>query len=401
MVKKLLLSFLMVWASSSVLFAQDPVQKVDPKDMLLTNISIQLECTDAINDLYNFKFTSAERKFNWLRQEYPNHPLPYFLMGLSNWWKTVPNVANTDHDSDFFAYMDTTIQQAEAMYDRNENNPEAAFFLAGAYGFKARRFSELDEYRKATFAAKNSLKYLRTENEKGEMYGPEFQFGTALYNYYRVWIPENKGFLKPVIMFFPKGNKKKGLEQLEKVSMEAFYTRIEAMHHLMDIYGYEKEKKKAYTIIRKLANEYPDNAYFQREFAFHAYSLGKYEESAETSLDIIKKIDQNYAGYEDESGRKASYFLGKYYLSIKRDSTAAKTYFQKSIEFGDKLKAQDKGYYHASLCGLAKIAHAEGDKETAIKHYERVKDLADSKTSTYKEAKKYLREHKEKKWLLW
>ena len=59
--------------------------------MLLMDMNVQSECTDAVNDMYNFKFEKAEKQFQILKLKYPDHPLPYFLMGLSTWWKMMPN----------------------------------------------------------------------------------------------------------------------------------------------------------------------------------------------------------------------------------------------------------------------------------------------------------------------
>ncbi|WP_460879874.1 hypothetical protein [Pontibacter rugosus] len=99
------------------------------KGMLLLNKDIQYELEGAVDNMYNFKYERAEKQFKSLRRRYPEHPLPYFLMGLSQWWKIIPtNVQTLKYDDLFFAYMDSTIQKAEALYDADEKNIEAAFF---------------------------------------------------------------------------------------------------------------------------------------------------------------------------------------------------------------------------------------------------------------------------------
>ena len=80
--------------------------------LLLEDISIQLEATQAINDMYNFEFERAERQYRWIKQKYPNHPLSYFLLALSEWWKIAVNVENTQYDVKFEAYLDTAINKA-------------------------------------------------------------------------------------------------------------------------------------------------------------------------------------------------------------------------------------------------------------------------------------------------
>ena len=57
--------------------------------------------------------------------------MPYFLLGLTTWWKIMPsNITNEQYDKVFLAYMDTTILVAERMHRRPEYRIEAAFFLA-------------------------------------------------------------------------------------------------------------------------------------------------------------------------------------------------------------------------------------------------------------------------------
>ena len=122
--------------------------KKDTTIILLSDLHIQLECQQALNDLYNFKFPQAEYQFRYLRAQYGWHPLPYFLMGLIEWWKIMPNTNDTSHDDVFLAYMDSTIRVGERLYDDfPAYKIEAAFFLAAAYGFKGRLYA--DEERKS------------------------------------------------------------------------------------------------------------------------------------------------------------------------------------------------------------------------------------------------------------
>ena len=137
-------------------------QKKDTTIILISGMAMQLETTQALNDLYNFNFAEAEKQFRWLKQKYPWHPLPYFLMGLSTWWKIMPDIRNKSFDDRFLAYMDTTILVAERMHRRPEYRIEAAFFLAAAYGFKGRLYSDEDRtnWVKSAAAGKEALNYL-------------------------------------------------------------------------------------------------------------------------------------------------------------------------------------------------------------------------------------------------
>src|SRR6188474_3327532 len=199
--------------------AQDAVRK-DTTIILISDLHVQLECSQALNDLYNFKFPQAERQFSYLKAKYPWHPLPYFLMGLIEWWKIMPNTKDLSHDETFMAYMDSTILVGENLYKKYPPYKiEASFFLAAAYGFKGRLYAdeERKNWAKAAAVGKSAINYLEASKAK-EGLTPELLFGDALYNYFSVWVPENYPALKPLLLFFRKGDKALGLKQLKEVS---------------------------------------------------------------------------------------------------------------------------------------------------------------------------------------
>jgi len=65
-------------------FGQSKAKK-DTTIILISDVTVQLETTDAMNNLYNFKFAEAEKLFRGFKEKYRWHPLPYFLMGLAEW----------------------------------------------------------------------------------------------------------------------------------------------------------------------------------------------------------------------------------------------------------------------------------------------------------------------------
>lgn len=362
--------------------------------MLLLDMNMQIEATQAVNDMYNFKFAQAERKFHHIKQAHPTHPLPYFLLGLSHWWKIVPNIDVETYDAPFLAYMDSSIVLSEKMYEANEKNVEASFFLAAAYGFKGRLYSERKDWRKAAVASKSALKHLE-ESRGYEELSPEFLFGDALYNYYRDWIPENYPALKSILWLFPKGDKGLGVKQLQEVSNNAFYTRTEAQYFLMRIYSEENQPTKAYQISRYLHETFPDNAYFERYYARTAFSQGRIDETERIASSILKKIDNNMPGYEPTSGRYASFFLG-YIHNNNGSIEQAKSYYKRAVVYSEQIKAYESGYYLSALTALGRIYNKENNFEEAEKYYNVVLKRAERKSDYYKEAKAYFSPKKKK-----
>ena len=372
-------------------FGQD---EKDTTIILINDIRIQIEATEALNDLYNFKFEKAERQFRWFKQKYAWHPLPYFLLGLSEWWKIMPNTKNTAHDDKFMAYMDSTIRVAENLHKKSpEYRIEASFFLAAAYGFKGRLNAdeERKSWRKAAFAGKTALNYLEESKEKQDL-SVELLFGDALYNYFSVWVPENYPALKPLLWFFKKGDKQLGLDQLTEVSYNAFYTRTEAMVWLMRILNsYEDKAARAFQISEYLHETYPDNPYFHRYYARMLYGKGGFSEEMERqSKQIIQRIDSGMVGYEATSGRYAAFFLGQMY-ERRGQTDEAKKYYEMVVKYATEIEATDTGYYLFSLIALGEIAQQEGDYQAAKNYFSEVKKKSNRKDEAWKDAKKRLR----------
>ena len=367
--------------------------KKDTTIILINDLGVQLQCTQALNDLYNFKFEAAEKEFRSLRNKYIWHPLPYFLMGLIEWWKIMPNTKDQTHDEVFLAYMDSTITIAENLYDKYpEYKVEASFFLAAAYGFKGRLYSdeERKNWGKAASAGRNALNYLEESKSKQHL-SPELLFGDALFNYFSVWVPENYPALKPILWFFPKGDKALGLRQLKEVSYNAFYTRTEAMMWLMRILNsYENDQQQALQISEYLYQTYPDNPFFHRYYARILYSTGRFAQAEPVCKNILVRIDSAQLGYEATSGRYAAFYLGEIY-DARKNLEEAKKYYQLCVRFAEQIEATESGYYLYSLIALGEIAEKQGNKSEAKKYFKDVKKKAKRKDEAYKNAKKRLK----------
>jgi len=372
--------------------AQQKVKK-DTTIILISNVTMQIEISQALADLYNFKFERAEQQFRWFKQKYPWHPLPYFLLGLSEWWKIMPNTKDTRYDDRFLSYMDSTILVSENLFEKYpEYKIEGAFFLAASHGFKGRLYSdeERKNWTKSAVEGKAALKYMEICREKADL-SPELLFGDALYNYFSVWVPENYPSLRPIMWFFRKGDKQLGLKQLKEVSYNAFYTRTEAMVWLMRILNsYENDQVRAFQLAEYLYTTYPDNPYFHRYYARMLYARGMFPEMERQSKRILERIDSAHVGYEATSGRYAAFFLGQFYES-QRKWEDAKEYYLKAVKYAEQVGATESGYYLFSLISLGEINDRLGNKSEAKRYFKEVKKKSNRKDEAYKDAKKRLK----------
>ncbi|MFC5623155.1 tol-pal system protein YbgF [Algoriphagus winogradskyi] len=364
-----------------------------PSKYLLLDKGLQFRITKAINSMYNFDFATAERDYAVLAIQYPNHPLPEFLVALGYWWRIEVDVTNEKYDAILLKYLDRSINKAQAMFDEDETNKEAAFFLAAGYGFKGRLYSERKSWTKAAWAGKNALKYMELSRGEEE-FNPELLLGDALFNYFSEWIPENYPLMRPVMALFPKGNKELGLQQLEEVANNAFYTRIEAQYFLFRLYASEeKEPFKALQITDYLHTKFPDNPYFHRSYARHLYAVGRWAESVQQSKEILDRIDAKQTGYESNSGRYAAFYIAQF--NERMGNTAeAKKYYLKTLSYGEESESQESGYYLHALLQLGKIATKEQNKTLAKEYFKKVKKYAKRKHPAHQEARDFIKKNK-------
>jgi len=372
-------------------------QAVDISGWLLLDKDIQLELGGAVQNMYNFKFDKANKQFRSLRRRYPRHPMAYFLLGMSTWWKIMPTgPADTRYDQVFLAYLDTAQTKAEALYKADAHNYEACFFLAGAYGLEARLHAERHDWRKATVASRRALNYLQKSREANGL-SSEFLFGQSLFNYYAEWISDEHPWLRPVLFFFPKGNRARGLAQLRQVSQTAFYTGTEAKGYLVDILGGAREKQPAAAceLARQLSTQFPDNAYFQLRYARLTFELGRFEESEVACRSLLSKYASGQVGYEAYGCRPAAYILGYLMQQKYHDLAQAKEYYQRCAAYSEQAGVTRRGYYIFAQSRLAHLAVYEQDVPAAHRYYRLIVEQADTGEQEYKEARAWLRAHRQ------
>lgn len=369
-------------------------QALDTKSWLLLDKDMQTELDGAVYNLYNFKFDKADKQFRSLRRRYPQHPLAYFLLGLSTWWKMMPLApTNTRYDRHFYAYLDTATTRAHALYQADAQNYEVSFFLAAAYGFEARLHAERRDWRQATVSSRWALDYLQKSRPANGL-SSEFELGFGLFDYYAVWIGEEYPWLRPVLFFFPKGNSTQGLAELRRAAQTAFYAKTEAAFFLLLILPSAREHQTAQALIlaRQLAAEFPDNSRFQVDYAKLCFDQGQWEAAEATCQTVLAKNSQGYVGYEALAGRTTAYILGYLQQHRYQNPVKAQDYYRRCLVFSETIQLTT-GYYVFANAALGNLAAQQRDVAAACRYYAVVADKAGKHEPQYQEARAYLRRH--------
>lgn len=363
---------------------------------MLSDRGIQIATNDAFNNMYNFKYFEAEKDFKWLKVKYPQHPLGDFLLGLTEWWKIVPDTKQTKYDEICHAYMDEAIDKAEKLLKKNKKNKEASFIICSAYAVKGRLYAEREKWVKAAFVGRKAIKYL-DESRGEENINPELLFGDGVYNYYSKWIHENYKSLRPLLTFFRKGDKEQGIKQLEYVANNAFYARMEARYFLIQIYASERQTVKSYNLSARMHNLYPNNAFFHRYVARNSFALGRLNDAEVYAKQLLENVNEGKYGYGANDGRYGAYIMGYIYLNKYKDLSQAKSFYQKSVDYALENDSKETGFYASSNLALGRIAVTQNQIKDAKGYFEEAVKNSNKGDNVNKEAREELKNLSKKK----
>lgn len=374
MVKKLLI-FLAVFSCSII--AQKPTY-----DSLLKA---------GINQIYSIKFTEAEKTFQVLKKEYPKHPASRFFFSMIDWWKIILSEENEEKDDIFYDKIEETVDFCDEILDNDPNNVDALFFKGGAIGFRGR----LEVMRESWFSAANAGREALPLVEQAYKLDPkneDVKLGFGIYNYLAAVIPEKYPIVKPVMIFFPEGNRALGLQQLKDAAISGKYSKYEARYILVTFYFYfENDMNSAQIYAQQLVESFPNNPMFERWRGRIAAREKETTLADSIFKDVLHKADKNYEGYNTPMVRReANYYLG-YNLKNGSDLNTALQYFKKCIEESKKIdeEGEESGFQINATLYSGTIFQTWGNKKEAKKYYEKVLDMRDFRDS-HKNANIYL-----------
>jgi tetratricopeptide (TPR) repeat protein len=374
--RNLLLSFLIFAAFSVSANAQDG--KFDSLASL------------GVRQIYSIKFDQAEKTFRTLIADYPDHPAGRFFLAMIDWWKILLNPDDESYDGIFFQKLEDVIYQCDKILDKNPDDVDALFFKGGAIGFRGRLRSLRESWLKAADDGREALPIVERASNL-DPNNKDVQLGFGIYDYYASVIPEEYPLLKPLMIFFPSGDKKKGLSELESTAESGKYAKYEAQYFLMTIYySYENNPFKAFEYAEKLNSEFPENPVFERWKGRIAARKGDYAASAEIFKDVLAKADSGFTGYTVlPAMREAVYYVALQYKNT-NDLDSSQYYFNKCINYSKELdKDGESGFQINSVLYLGMINDQIGDRGKAIDYYNELLNMKEY-GSSHSLAKKYI-----------
>ena len=344
-----------------------------------------------IKQIYDIKFNQAQITFGNLSLQYPKKPQGQFFLAMIDWWKILLNPDNESYDDIFITKLDDVINLCDKILDKYPNNIDALFFKGGAIGFRGRLRAFRESWLKAADDGRLALPIVE-KAAKLDSNNVDVQLGFGIYDYFAATIPEKYPFIKPVMLFFPSGNKKKGLEELKNVALHGKYAKFEARYFLMTLYyNYEDDPKNADKWAKMLVKDFPDNPVFERWEGRILAKKGNYFKASKIFKDVLNKANKKLTGYNFPGvKREASYYVGFQFRNYgKLDS--AKHYFRMCVELSKQIdKKEASGFIINSYLYLGMINDQQGKRQKAVEYYKKLLEMREYQHSHFL-AKKYLK----------
>jgi hypothetical protein len=162
----------------------------------------------------------------------------------------------------------------------------------------------------------------------------------------------------------------------------------------------EKRTEDGYEMARYLHKTFPDNAYYHRYYTRMCFVAGRMADCKAESDTIYQRVKAGQVGYENESLRWASYFLGYHYMTRGKDSADKRnaiTYFAETVEAAQSVNAKESGYTLYAMYYAGVLEGQLGQKQAATVWMKRLEEDAPSDHQARKDARAWLAKNYPKK----
>ena len=308
-----------------------------------------------VDYIYNLQFSQAREIYHKIKSVYPEHPMTYVFNGLITYWENYPLIPSSSSRESFENDM---LHAIELCNKKSHPSEEAEYLLAniGARGMLLLFYADNDLSMDVISLASGTYQYVKQCFNYTQVY-TDFYFITGLYNYYREAYPEAHPVYKSLAFLFPKGDRSRGLKELQIAAKGSIILKAQAYSFLSGIYiSFENNFQQAYYYSKALHELYPRNPQYLAVYIKNLLLVKRYDEAE--SL-----IKSNYLKTSDSYCRaQLSIFNGILYEKKYRDLNEAQVYYAKGIrdiapfgDFGNEFAAY--AYF-----GLSRISEAKNDK---------------------------------------
>lgn len=264
-----------------------------------------------LRQLYEMDFGAADETFGRLTARYPDHPVGPYLETLLPWWAIQLEPDDPSQDQLVFDGMERVIDLSEKRLKQNPGDLDALFFKSGAHALRGRLHADRRNWVRAARDGQQALRALQ-EVVKRDPDNNDLYFGLGLFDYLVDVVPKQHKILRPFARLFPKGNKDRGITELERAMTQGQYVSAEAAYSLLQLHFiFEKDYQASLRYALWLRARYPDNSIFHLYEGRVYERLGRFTQAAQIFREVIDRHGKGQSGYTDAMAEQALYLLAR------------------------------------------------------------------------------------------
>ncbi|MGD9161145.1 MAG: tetratricopeptide repeat protein [Desulfobacteraceae bacterium] len=272
---------------------------------------------------HDMQYEKADKIFDEMIRLEPENARGYFFKSACYY------SSYTDENKHAERFKDATnkaIDIARVMLQKNGDDPDAMFYLGGAYGKLGMYYLDNRKYIKAYWYGTKGIKYLKKVIEKDPDYYDAY-LGLGIYNYSVSVLPKMIRSLSFLLRI--NEDREKGLDQIRLTSSKGIYAKDDAKIALINIYlDYENDFDAALQLLKGMVAKYPYNPINKESLARCYRKLKKHDLSVQT----LK------AALQAESIVKFPFMHSRLYFDLGKTYSESNEYDQAVPAFENALK---------------------------------------------------------------
>lgn len=312
------------------------------QNSVLSNKETLSKIESGLDSIYNFRFNYSDDVYEYLHEKYSDHPLPPLFKAISIYWQQFPVTPKGPYHQIYIENITKAIAKSEEFLNEDPDNTEMLFMSLMARLLVMQYYADNKQSSKVAPYVRKTYKITKKGFSLSDQI-QDFQFTTGLYNYYREAYPEKHPVYKPIAYFFPDGNRKLGIKQLEKTWHEGIFLDAESLSFLVYIsLNFEGNFHKSSRYTKELHKLYPNNPLFL-SYRIRSLLLVKRYNKA---LPLIQELEREHAsnnffqvmsfiyrGIYEEKKNKNLMLAEKYYLQAIERCSPYKPFINDRISY--------------------------------------------------------------------
>lgn len=324
--------------------------------------------------MYRLEFDEAQKEFEKIK---PGNPARDLALAGLKWWRYSqnfddPTIDKPTFEKDFTLDARNAIDKCEKKLIEDPENPVYYFITGTAYGLMGRWHGLERNWWQAYKYGTKGRKYLKKALKLNPRIYDAYA-GLGIFNYYAD--PDVLPiFLKLPALFLVKGNKEKGLKQLELAIKKGRFFSLETKIFLIEILTrYEHDYAQAIKIAGEIKNTDPENPFF---CLIKIVTLLK----ADQWLETIEETEKFLKMHENTTHKGIAHQMAVVYLVL-GDAYIMENRFALGLDALNKCIHETKFPAKAwvTLCYLrrAQIYDLLGERKKALADYKTAFDRPD------------------------